>query len=212
MRDVVRAFLRDRISVQRFGPLAPRYAEEIFLNPSEIANELVEPISRSKSGEVMPMDWEPETRPLLDNPKVMYCLKRWRDGEDWEDSGAIQYHLEAIRKYGKIDHCRSINDVMRRLQALDKVKRQVLEEGRLRSASDVRRYSFRESGGILVHLGPKGLPIFGCGGQHRLGLALAIGLVEIPCQLGVVHPTAIESLSELRKHYHFGRRKLETVD
>ena len=141
--------------------------------------------------------WNPETFPIFENPKIQYCLAHWRDGESWEDSGAVDFHMEAIEKRGEIDHCRNIHDVNERLRGLDVIWQNVVRDRRLMSARQTSKYGFREVGGIFVHLGPKGQPIFGGGGNHRLGIAIAAELEIIPCQVGAVHPDGLKVLTEL---------------
>ena len=198
VRHVIRAMKRDKANFRSLGPVAPRYAERLQVEPVGIKVELVQTIKRSLSGAVMQPDWQPETRSIMLNPKITFCLRHWRDGLDWEQAGAIEFHLERIKLLGHIDHCRTLRDVERRLLRLDQIWDRVTQEGRLRTAQDIDKFHFREFGGLLVHLGVDGELIFGGGGQHRLGIALAAGLREIPVQLGVVHPSALSVLASLR--------------
>lgn len=198
LRHMLRATRRDRNALRHYGPTAPRYAECLVVRTELVVQELLLPISRSSTGLVTAQDWKPQTRSILNNPKIEYCLRRWRDGLDWESAGAVDYHMRMIEKNGSIDHCRTRADVLRRLDNLDQVWAIVVKEQRLRRAELTRWPSFREYGGVLMHLGPHAEPIFGGGGQHRLGIAIAAGLNKIPCQIGVVHPGAINLLDTLR--------------
>jgi len=69
----------------------------------------------------MPKDWCPIVERLDKNQKISYCIKHWQDGLSWEESGAIDYHMKAIKANGRIDHCRTRADVDRRLSRLDKI-------------------------------------------------------------------------------------------
>lgn len=145
----------------------------------------------------MKQNWNPKTFPLFENPKIKYCLARWRDGESWENSGAIDFHMNAIDQHGVIDHCKTRDDVDERLRALDVIWQDVVKAGKLESAFHTSNHGFREAGGVLVHLGPDCHPIFGGGGNHRLGIALAAELETATCQLGAVHPSALGALQSL---------------
>ena len=115
---------------------------------------------------------------------------RWEGGASWEETEAYDQMLRLITQTGKsVDGCRSLDEVVRRYERLDAVFEQVREDRRLRSRSELPLpdRGFREVGGVYVHLGRSGQPIFGGGGFHRLAIARVLELPEIPAQLGVVH-------------------------
>lgn len=56
----------------------------------------------------------------------------------------------------------------------------------------------RELGGIEIHIGPEGEPIFGDSGNHRLAMALVLGLPRIPAMLGFVHEDGFGRLADYR--------------
>jgi hypothetical protein len=199
LRHMAIALRRDPAMRRRFGVAAPRYAERIHLDPAQIRSVLDGSISRSHSGLVYPKNWTPITRPTTENSKLSYSLRRWRDGMPWESTGAIEFHMDLIAKHGSVDHCKTETDVLRRLDKLDAIWEEVSTKRMLRPVQAVRPYAFREAGGVLVHLGPAGEPIFGGGGHHRLGMALAANLTDMPCQLGAVHPSALILLEDLRR-------------
>ena len=49
-----------------------------------------------------------------------------------------------------------------------------------------------------MHIDRQGKPIFGLGGNHRLAIALTVGLRSFPAQLGVIHPNALPKLDIYR--------------
>ena len=198
MIQLFRAYVNDRRSLQQFGTTAPKYAEIINVLTANIETQLTTSIRRSASGVVMPKDWCPIVERLDKNQKISYCIKHWRDGLSWEKSGAIDFHMKAIEVNGRIDHCRTRADVDRRLSRLDKIWQLAKRTQKLKLKKEISPFSFREYGGILVHIDGQGKPIFGLGGQHRLAIALTVGLRSFPAQLGVIHPNALSRLHNYR--------------
>ncbi len=132
------------------------------------------------------------------SPKLDACYLHWSDGVSWSDTGIYEVMLDLIAKRGKVDGCRNLKDVQDRYERLDGVFSTVSEEGRLRVMSAVNPKNFREVGGVYFHIGRDGNPIFGGGGQHRLAIALILGIEHIPAQLGVIHPDALKTLGAYR--------------
>lgn len=194
LRHHVRASWQDKEAIRRFGKEAPLYMQRVYVDPKELKLQIQPNLSRRMSGKVMHDGWAPKTVSIQENEKISYCVRHWRDGMSWEDAGAIDFHLTAIKLHGRMDRCKTVGDVIARLKALDEVWEVVSAEKRLRSAQEISRLAFREQDGVLVHFGANGQPIFGAGGQHRLGMALALELDMIPCQLGVCHISAIPQL------------------
>jgi len=91
---------------------------------------------------------------------------------------------------GRFDGCETLEDVVRRYERLDEVFDQVRREGRLRTAAELGG-SFRERGGVYVHIGRHSQPVFSLRGNHRLAIARILSLSLMPAQLGVVHPEAL---------------------
>lgn len=199
LRDALRAWAQDRRQRARFGAAAPLYAEGIEIPLSDLTGSVGAPLSRRTSGRVTGGDWDLEPAPLAAHPKAHYCLRHWRDGDSWEAAGAVDYHMRAIERDGVIDGCRTREDVDRRLEALDRVYEDVLRDGALKPKAALRRPNFRESGGILVHVGRDGNGLFGLAGNHRLAMALAAGLPVVPAQVGQVHPDGLPLFQGYRK-------------
>jgi hypothetical protein len=82
---------------------------------------------------------------------------------------------------------------------LDELYRRVKAEGRLRTREELFPRTFREDGGILVHIGPEGEPMIGDAGKHRLIIAKLAGVLSIPVQLGEIHVSALGRLNALRQ-------------
>jgi hypothetical protein len=196
--QLFRAYVNDKKSLKQFGITAPKYAETINVLTADIETQLTTPIKRRASGVVMSKDWYPVVERLDKNPKISYCIKHWQNGLSWEESGAIDFHMKAIEVNGRMDNCRTRADVERRLSLLDNIWQLAKLTQKLKLKREISPFSFREYGGILVHIDRQGKPIFGLGGQHRLAIALTVGLRSFPAQLGVIHPNALSKLQTYR--------------
>ncbi len=209
---------------RRYGRGAPRYAARIYVNPAEIGRyvrkrttvegELLK-ISEL-SGTVTEREFWHEAADLYSYPPIACGLRRFRDGLSWEDSGEVARMLAEIEANprGHVSDCRTREDVLSRCRALDEVFEQIRTEGELREsyrAPLVRREGIkgmlrrrlhrmapsREWHGVLVHLGQDGELIFGGEGDHRLAMALSLGLTTIPAKVGLVHLSALSAYREL---------------
>lgn len=155
--------------------------------------------SRRNSGLVMSGDWDTHRLPLLKLPKIAYCMSHWQDGLSWEETGAYQFMLELIQKLGHVDGCSNIDQIISRYVKLDNIFLNVKSEQRLQVSSVAKGIAFRECGGIYIHIGHDGSPLFGGAGHHRLAIANALEISHFPAQIGIVHSAALPKLVELRK-------------
>lgn len=188
---------RDAWNRLHWGRDAPRFAERIFIDPKSCKFSVRLGSQTFSSGRVLTntIDFEKKI-PLRDEPLIVGCMEHWLEGKDWNSTGLPQKLTEKIEEVGIADGCRSENDAIKRYERLDHIFAQVKSEGRLRSKLELGGY--REMGGVLIHIGPDGEFYFGGNGNHRLAIALAMGLDEIPAQLGSIHIKALNRLPELR--------------
>jgi hypothetical protein len=125
--------------------------------------------------------------------KMQACRKHWESGVSWADTGIFDYVLGVGSARGRpLDGCRTYGDVRARYLELDRIFETVQLEGRLRTKRELPGNSFREAGGIFLHFGRTGAPLFGGGGTHRLAIAKILGLRIVPAQVGVVHEDAVQ--------------------
>ena len=198
LRHRLRAYRLDRANRREFGPDAPLYGERIWVAPGDVRLALPKGPRRRESGQVKGGDWDLDSEPTESDPKIAYCLRHFCDGLDWEASGAIA-HMEAlIVAKGIADGCRNRADIERRFSGLDRMYENIAASGELFSSATARPGTFRECGGVLIHIGRDGRPFFGRGGHHRLGIALALQLDLIPAQLGSIHPDGLATLATFR--------------
>jgi hypothetical protein len=143
-----------------------------------------------------------EIVPVTSIEKVASCLEHWVGGVPWEDTAMYRVYCRKVleaRARGR-DHggLKSLDDVKRKCEEYDRLFEQVKCEGRLRTRAELSSHSFREEGGILMHVGPDGRAYHGRRGNRRLAIALALKLKMIPAVLGCVHRKAIPRLGRLR--------------
>lgn len=104
----------------------------------------------------------------------------------------------AISRTGVTDRCRTPQDVEERFETLDAIWREIRERGSVPSRQELIPGNFREVGGILMHLGPGGEPVFSGAGCHRFAMAMMLD-TPFPAQLGIIHVSALDRLPELRR-------------
>jgi hypothetical protein len=195
-RYVLRA--RDTTNALRYGPNAPKYAELIWVRPSEIRHALV---GRSDyvrcSGKVIDIEARFRRTDLESTPRMQSSFAHWVDGVPWEDTRDYAVMLDAIRRGKDWAGCRSEDDLGRRYESLDAVFEQARSSRRLKTRKELDPKAFREEGGILVCIGGQGEPLL-YDGFHRLAIALILDLPIVPAQLGYVDRNAVDSLEWYR--------------
>lgn len=185
--------------MEEHGPLAPLFAERLWIpmNKLKFALKLW---SSKQTGSVV-NDWpEQLVTPINEILVVKSCMSHWHDNVPWEQTGIYQQMMGYIEQHGKVDRMKSRQDIEVRYQELDKLYYSVLETQVLSTRQKLIKGNFREEGGILVHIGPDGMPYFGGKGHHRLAVAIAAGLDRIPAQIGVVHRSGLAELETYRTY------------
>lgn len=193
----IRASRKDARNRGEFGAGAPKYAELLWVRPRDVEAGLKK-WSSKQSARVVSAWPHDLARPLCKWVTIRCCLEHWRGGVSWEETGLIDQMMSWIDKNGKVDRLSSRQDVLKRYEQLDDLYEQVVKEGQLKTRKELVRGNFREEGGVLIHIGPDCQPYFGGKGNHRLAIAIAADLAFFPAQLGVVHESALDCLSNYR--------------
>lgn len=191
---------RENKNLLFYGNKAPLYAERLVVDPLLIKQSLRLGSQTYASGKIIKKKsrfTDPIT--VTEERIIKKCIQHWQYGLSWEKTGLIDELMNLILKHGSYDGCKSLEDVKRRYKRLDEIFYSVKKENKLKSRHEVTQNSFREEGGILIHLGPSNDLFFGGNGNHRLAMALILKLEKIPVQLGSVHINALEYLKELRE-------------
>lgn len=195
----------DRKNRAVYGMQAPRVAELIWINPSDVnrcINVLPRPLtSRNCSGVVI--DYRKsgiEEGPLLEQPQVRSSFAHWCDGVPWENTEDFCNLVATLRKFGKAVGCRSERDLRLRFAQLDQLFETTLRSGAFKTQKQLRPWNFREFGGILISINAEGMPVLNkAGGYHRLAIARILQLKVVPAALGLIDKNAIELLPQLRE-------------
>lgn len=197
---------RDLVNCYRYGPTAPRFAELIWIQPFQCQRalphksviEMTGLPRRAGSGIVVQAPWPYEAAfPVTEHPIVRSCVDHWTSGIPWDATPSYRGLLRSIAEKGAADGCRNMQDVRCRYERLDEIYEEVRQEGRLKTQREVDAGKWRESGGVVIHLGPEGEPFFAGGGAHRFAIALILSL-PMPAQIGCVHHSALPYLPKLR--------------
>jgi hypothetical protein len=201
----LRAAIRDEFNSWMYGADFAKYGQTVWINPKDCTHLLDAEYFRSffkfrlraSSGRVV-SQW-PEAAdvcPLFSHEKIRYCFVHWQNGLSWQAAGAEAYMLGKIAQTGCYDGCLNLADVRRRFDELDVVFERIKTTGRLLTRAELDPNSFREVGGVLMHIDPNGEPVFYGTGYHRFAMALLLKQ-PFPAQLGVVHVTGLTRLKDM---------------
>ncbi|MGJ8605018.1 MAG: hypothetical protein ACSHXH_12905 [Marivita sp.] len=204
---LLRGPLRDLLNRVMQGHGAPRAQERIWIDPRALGrvytrNAAQTPdFKRRHSGMVIGGDWDRQTEPVDQSWKIAACLSRFRDGVSWKDTGIYDRMAQMIAQRGLFDSCATHADIIARYEQIDALYSDILENG-FRDQTIRAFGTARLPEGVFVHIDRHGDPIFGAIGNHRVGIARALGLSRIPAQLGVIHSKALAhgALDRFRGH------------
>lgn len=131
---------------------------------------------------------------IREHGKINCCLEKWEKGIEWSETEYLRGQLSRQNyKYGRTPEEQNKNwakyDVL-----LDHIRR----DGRLKSRGELYRGNFRETTGVLIHIGKNGALYQGDSGNRRFAASLFSGLTEIPAQVGCVHISALDTFHQMR--------------
>jgi len=194
----------------RYGKESPRFNEVVwvvpdirtlFISRDEVKSSLGVCLERV-SGKVI-NEWPLKSQfPITEHWKISRCIAHWSKGIPWSETGVFEKYTRQIESEGKYKRYgfRSIDDVKRRYESLDKIFQQVKLDGRLRTDEEVTDFNaFQGIKGLgVAHFGPGGSIYWSGGSQHRLAIAYVLN-VPIPATIGAVHVSAIPGLVGFRE-------------
>lgn len=190
---------QDAINRVRFGPGAPRFAERLWVDPARV-HHFDRQGTVWRSARVVVEAWPTANQQPIDrDPVLRTSIARWVDGLPWERTGELERMERAIERLGPVSGCRTRQDILERCERLDGLFRVIEREGRVRRQAEVEPDTFREFGGIGMHLGPDAVPIRAGNGRHRFAIARILELSVVPVRIGSVHHSAMASLDALRR-------------
>ena len=204
--QVYRQAVRDVYNRLSYGAGAPRSAMAVYPRPRDISQgyDSRSPagrLRRQKSGLVLDGDWDTHRVDILKSIKLVSCRMRWVDGADWGETPIVQQMIEQIGRGLAPDGCRTHEEVFARYRQLDRIFAETRARGRLLDMDELPGFYYRRAhGATLVHVARDGTCLRSGGGAHRFAIAHILDLPEMPAQLGVIHPLALEAghLKKLR--------------
>jgi len=199
-RSFAKQNIRNALNRILYKNKAPVYGGLIFVNTDSITKVIDADIfNRTHSGCVLDTECFSKVTPLESNFKYQACLSHWKNNVSWEETGIYKFIENLIAEYGTVDGLKNREDIVKRYEALDTIFNEVKNEGRLKTRNELNASVIGESGGIYIHLGHSGEPIFSGGGHHRLAIAKVLGIKEIPAQIGCVHPSSLDAYCSMRR-------------
>ncbi len=193
----------------RYGAMAPRFAEIIWVKPRECSKALASDTLKKVFGfseheifgRVVESCWPLEEVRLITNLSLIkYCIEHWVHGVPWEDTGEYDRMEKRIREspFGHSQGCRNRDDIIRRCENLDRIFEQAKQEGRLRTKEEISPENDWDLREMVIHIGPEGELYKGGSGMHRFAIAYILD-IPFPAQIGLVHVSAIPYLDDFRK-------------
>ena len=183
---------RDIVNRRRYGPDGPLFAEAILVNPQELRLSKRR-VRQSESATVVAGDWDAgEPRSPRDTPTFRALERRFFAGATWEETGIIDEVWAWTEKHPGHNGCFTRQDIVNRYAQMDRLFEQARSEGRLRWQHELATPNFREYGGPLISITRDGRMVTSReSGNHRLAMALLLGLNAMPAQVGLVHRSVI---------------------
>src|SRR5690606_33747038 len=93
--------------------------------------------SAAMSGRVLDGDWDKKGYATVDSRVRTIIRKRIRLNYSWEEAGAYDRMIKSIEATGRADWCRSIEDVVRRHEELDRFIAHLKNGGRFLSRREI---------------------------------------------------------------------------
>lgn len=198
----MRLWVHDAKNVVRHGPGAPRKYELLLVDPQEVERMIswgrANSLGMNASGLVVDdVEWDDVATPVDGSKKLMQIMDHWALGKPWESVGNFRYVIRKVGEGKRVEGCSSMEDVAKRYESLDRMFEHVRREGAFKTQRELGVPGLRGMGEVIMHVGPRGEPIFGGGGFHRLAAAKVLG-VKVPAVVGVVDQSALEMYSRLR--------------
>ncbi len=192
---------RDLSNIIRYGTEAPRHLELIYVNPADVTRCI--PWSEGNrvglhlSGQVVhAVEWDEVAESVAESTNVNRLIAHWVDKVPWEDLGNYRYVMREVKKR-PVEGCFTPEDVVERYRRLDHMFAEAKRTGRLKTRGEVDPAALREEGGVLMHIGPCGEPIFGGVGVHRFTVARILN-IPLPCMVGAVDRSALDQYPKFR--------------
>lgn len=130
---------------------------------------------------------KPYTSPV-NHPAVHNTIRMINDGFTWKKTDEEERLWKILKSNGIVDGCRSIQEIRERLTKQIELAKTLQREG-FQSSDSFYSIPLR----LQFAIGEEGEIIKVGDGQHRLGIAIALGIDEIPATLMAIHVNFIKN-------------------
>ena len=130
---------------------------------------------------------KPYTSPVK-HPAVYNTIQMINDGFTWKNTDEEERLLNILKRNKIVDGCRNIQEIRKRLTKQVELAKTLQREG-FQSINSSCSIPLR----LQFAIGEEGEIIKIGDGQHRLGIAIALGIDEIPATLMAIHVNFIKN-------------------
>lgn len=177
---IVATYVRNRT---RYHKVANPYAA-LWIDP-EVVTEKVRGgmFDWGAPGTVLDGDWDLRLKPLEETDKQISVTMRMREDVAWEETPLFTTTFpRRLERRGNVQGMTSMEELASHYYShIDRLCDAISENG-VRKSSMISRIS-----PLYVHIGRDGHILWGTGGNHRLAIAKALQLKEIPVLVHVRH-------------------------
>lgn len=143
-------------------------------------------------GDLLAGTWDRERVPVTEYSEWELVTRRFVDGEDWMDLELYDECLERVRSGRSIWGCTSKADLQDRFAYLDRLAESIATDGYQRNTDPDESIGIGSVGPaemdeVTVDIGRDGTLLHYVNGRHRLALAVALDVDEIPVLVRVRH-------------------------
>jgi hypothetical protein len=223
-KNIIRRFQAyhvDFINILKFGSKAPLKYQLLYCEPTQInlytqynsknlpdhlsyiPSHLVKDrsiINRLQDQFVVGGDWDQEVVPIDYLLSYRQTMEKLNTGKTWREVGEFDRNVLKTIALTDIDKQDKMVLAEARFKRLDELIQIVEHTRTLKPQSELKKFSFREMGGIEVFIDRHGNFIQAHGGRHRLAIARFFKISAIPVCIVLVHEDCVKSgkFSELK--------------
>ena len=202
LRYAGRAFAHDVRNTVKYGSQAPKFGERIYVTLSDEL-EVVSAQKEQLYGQVLD-SWPPpgfrKFSKFTETEPFGSCVQHWEGGVPWEATRQFRILERKIHERGCSAGCRNVGDLLARYAALDNIFELMRRQRRLAPCAEYNQWCFRETEGVVFDVGPGGKCFFAKKGQHRLSMAIILGIRSVPAALGGIYIGSLPLLGRLRSN------------
>lgn len=202
LRFLMKALFRDGYNIIKYGLGAPKYAETIWIIPSEVKG--IVSFGKKHSGKVVNFDEfidKNKVINLLDDNRIKSCIDHWTNRVPWEKTTDFKDKLSRINS-GELawdSDCKTREDLFKKYRKLDDIFNEVKANKSMKTRKEINKCDFRELNTFGISIDKFGQIWLGSGGYHRFAIAYILQLKKVPARIGLVDYRKVKQLNKYRK-------------